>query len=173
MEYLKGGSLVDRLRQQDRFEEREAAFIMKQVFKALAYCHSKGIVHRDMKLENVIFTEDESMKVKIIDFGSACKLEDAKTEGGNRIVTAYYVSPEVIQKSVILDKNDVWSCGVMLFILLCGYPPFRGKTEQEILDKIVKGQYNLEDQAWKNISSRAKMLIKNLLEINPDKRYTI
>ena len=84
------------------------------------YCSEKNIVHRDMKLENIIFTTEDSLQVKIIDLGSAVSLETKQVASLNRIVTAYYVAPEIITKEDNISKCDVWSCGVILFILLSG-----------------------------------------------------
>ena len=108
--------------------------------QALNYCSSKHIVHRDIKLENILFIQEESLELKIIDFGSAALLDSAHNRSlyKTRIVTAYYVSPEIILKKDNIEKCDVWSCGVILYIMLCGSPPFRGKDESEILEKVLK-----------------------------------
>eukprot|EP00347_Sterkiella_histriomuscorum_P021405 403334086 len=172
MEYLRGGSLFDRLKAINRFGEREAAFIMKQLLQALNYCFQKNIVHRDMKLENILFTQEDSLQIKIIDFGSAVFV-DNQTQNLNRIVTAYYVAPEIINKEENIMKCDVWSCGVILFILLSGQAPFRGKDENEILDRVLKAQVNFEENQWKTVSSRAKILIKQMLEINVKNRLNL
>jgi calcium-dependent protein kinase len=92
-----------------------------------------------VKLENILFTQDESLHIKLIDFGSAIHFDkDSKSNNQNRVVTAYYVSPELINKQPNIEKCDVWSSGVILFIMLSGQPPFRGKDEQQILEKVVK-----------------------------------
>ncbi|CDW90598.1 serine threonine protein kinase [Stylonychia lemnae] len=172
MEYLKGGSLFDRLKAINRFGEREAAYVMKQVLQALNYCFQKNIVHRDMKLENILFVQEDTLQIKIIDFGSAVYV-DNQTKNLNRIVTAYYVAPEIINKEEQIMKCDVWSCGVILFILLSGQAPFRGKDEQEILDKVLKNQVNFEENQWKSVSRRAKNLIKQMIETNVVTRLSL
>ena len=173
MEHLKGGNLFERLKTIARFGEREAAYIMKQVFQGLNYCFQKKLVHRDLKLENILFVQEDSLQVKIIDFGSAIFLDQHQSKHTNRIVTAYYVAPEIINKEELIQKCDVWSCGVILFILLSGQAPFRGKDEQEILDKVLKAQVNFDDVYWKHISSRAKFLIKQMLELNVKNRLSL
>lgn len=145
MEYLKGGSVYDRMKAIMRFGERESAYIMKQVLQALNYCCDKKIVHRDLKLENILFVNEDQLQVKILDFGSAINLEMYNPRKTNRIITSYYVAPEIINKDSNILKCDVWSSGVILFILLSGSLPFKGANDQEILDKVVKGTFNFDD----------------------------
>lgn len=145
MEYLKGGSVYDRMKAIMRFGERESAYIMKQVLQALNYCCDKKIVHRDLKLENILFVNEDQLQVKILDFGSAINLELYNPRKTNRIITSYYVAPEIINKDSYILKCDVWSSGVILFIMLSGSLPFKGANDQEILDKVVKGTFNFDD----------------------------
>lgn len=129
MEYLKGGSILDRMAVIGRFGERESALIIKQVFSALNYLQQKKMVHRDLKLENILFTNEESLNLKIVDFGSSVNTESPAAKNSNRIVTSYYVAPEIALKEDYISKCDVFSCGVVLYIILSGYLPFKGNTD--------------------------------------------
>ena len=139
---------------------------------ALNYCHSEGICHRDLKPENFLFADQaEDADLKIIDFGlskiiSSTGLKRMKTRAG----TPYYISPEVLQGSYDISC-DMWSAGCMLYILLCGYPPFYGDDNQEILQMVQKGEFDFDGEEWDEISNDAKDLIKKLIT-KPEKRLT-
>jgi len=122
--------------------EATAAKIMKQILSALTYCHSSNIVHRDLKPENVLLEKnDVDATIKIIDFGTA-DIFDPEHKMTTKSGTPFYIAPEVIKNSYGC-KCDVWSAGVMLYILLCGYPPFSGKSDQEIMTSVLKGKYTM------------------------------
>ena len=129
-----GGELFDRIIAAEYFNEEMAAHIFRQILMALSYCHSEHVVHRDLKPENFLFVDtDDSADLKIIDFGfskilSSGKLQRMKTRAG----FFAYSSPEVLNGSYDISC-DMWSAGCILYILLCGYPPFYGDTNQEIL----------------------------------------
>lgn len=133
----QGGELFDRIIAQEYFSEKQAALIFKQILMALNYCHSMNIVHRDLKPENFLFvTEEDENDLKIIDFGLSkmlCKgkLQRMKTRAG----TPYYISPEVLTGNYDFSC-DMWSAGCILYILLCGYPPFYGDDNNEILANV-------------------------------------
>ncbi len=146
---------------------------------AVAYCHDKGIVHRDLKLENILFaSENPDAPVKIIDFGFSVLLgkndmnkdknkdNDLKKYGFKRmkskVGTLYYISPEII-KGNYDEKCDIWACGVILFILLGGYPPFNGPSDKEVYNIITQIKYDFNQPTWKNVSKYAKELIRNML----------
>ena len=184
MEYCTGGELfqkiMERADQDKAFSEKEAAAIFKQLMNAVSYCHSQGICHRDLKPENIIFAnKNEDSPIKIIDFGLSKIFGELKPlMKGNkieknimsaRVGTAYYMSPEVLQGNYD-NKCDIWSCGVILYILLCGYPPFDGETEHEIFKAIYRKKLSFPEDEWKNISDDAKDLIKHML-CDADKRY--
>lgn len=130
--------MFDHIQKMKSFSEVKAAAFMKQILSALVYLHDRKIVHRDMKPENLLLDESATT-VKIIDFGTS-----AKFSSGNKLTskvgTPYYIAPEVLAKSYD-EKCDVWSCGVILYILLCGYPPFAGSNDRQILDRVKKGQF--------------------------------
>ncbi|CAD8087698.1 unnamed protein product [Paramecium primaurelia] len=170
-EYLRGGELFDRIQKAKSFSEADAVRYMKQVISAVAYCHSNNIVHRDLKPENIIFaSEDQYSTLKVIDFGTSRKF-DKNQNMSKRLGTPYYIAPEVLQKKYN-EKCDVWSCGVILYILLAGYPPFYGRNETEIFDKILKGKIPFHTTEWNKISKEAKNLITNMLCQDVEKRYS-
>lgn len=180
MEECTGGELFDRIISRiesgKMYSEKEAAKIFSQMVSAICYCHSQGICHRDLKPENILFlTKDEDSPIKVIDFGLSRVTTDMKKEGKQvhmttRVGTAYYVSPEVLQ-GYYDEKCDIWSAGVMLYILLSGDPPFNGANDNEIYRCIAKRKFSFPDAEWKNISQEAKDLICHML-CAPDKRYT-
>ena len=183
-ELCTGGELLSKVKKP--LKEKEIAKIFKQIMSAIAYCHEKGIVHRDMKLENILFaTESEDSPIKIIDFGLSVLLGKKETKNENetadlkkygfkrmttKVGTIYYMSPEVI-KGNYDEKCDIWACGVILYTLLSGYPPFNGQTDKDIYNMISKMNFDFEQPVWKNVSKYAKELIKKML--SPAKsRYT-
>lgn len=148
---------------------------MKQVVSSIAYCHAKGIVHRDLKAENVMLKDivDENsneVQIKIIDFGISCKIEPNQTLT-EAFGTPYYIAPEVIKQNYN-EKCDIWSIGVIFYIILCGYPPFRGRTREVLNEKILKGEYSFDEKEWENISNDCKDLIRQMLTMDVDKRIS-
>ena len=147
---------------------------------AVSYCHSQGICHRDLKPENIIFLNKEpDSPIKVIDFGLSKIFGELKPiMKGNkveknimslRVGTAYYMSPEVLQGNYD-NKCDIWACGVILYIMLCGYPPFDGDSEHDILKAISKKKFYFPEEEWKSVSDDAKDLIKHMI-CDADKRY--
>ena len=184
MGYCTGGDLfqkINELAEKDQaFSEKEAVKIFKQLMSAVSYCHSQGICHRDLKPDNIIFVNKEpNSPIKVIDFGLSKIFGELKPiMKGNkieknimslRVGTAYYMSPEVLQGNYD-NKCDIWSCGVILYILLCGYPPFDGDTQNDILKAISKKKYSFPEEEWKSVSDDAKDLIKHML-CDTDKRF--
>lgn len=124
--------------------------------------HKLNYVHRDLKPENIVFeTIGEDLNLKIIDFGTSRKIcNDEKLTV--KMGTPYYIAPEVLNKNYD-QKCDIWSIGVIFYILLCGYPPFNGENDEEILEKIKKGNFRFPEEEWGSISDEAKDLIKLML----------
>ena len=148
-EYLSGGELFDRIVASKSFNERTAANYMQQILSAVAYLHDHGVVHRDLKPENIVFESKEaSANLKIIDFGTSKKINKNERMKA-KVGTAYYIAPEVLQNNYDA-KCDIWSCGVILYVFLCGYPPFNAKTDNEVFRKIF-------DMALKNIRLYLKL----------------
>jgi len=171
MELCQGGELFDRIIEEGHFTEKDAAVLMKQIFSAVHYLHSNCVMHRDLKPENFLFLNKKpTSPLKIIDFGLSCRFnvgDSASTKAG----TPYYVAPQVLQGKY--DKScDDWSCGVIMYVLLCGYPPFYGETDAEVLSKVKAGHYSFSGGEWKRVSEDAKDLIRRLLKINPNDRFT-
>ncbi|MCQ2821664.1 MAG: protein kinase, partial [archaeon] len=172
-EYCKEGELFNEIKNYAPFSEPIAAYFMKQILSAVCYCHSKNVIHRDLKPENILIFKREKNgchQIKIIDFGTAKVFSKDKKE--NLLIgSSYYIAPEVLSCSYT-EKCDLWSCGVIMYILLTGRPPFGGGTDKQILDKIIKGTYDLSKYPWGIISKEAKDLIKKLIEPNQNKRLS-
>jgi calcium-dependent protein kinase len=134
-EFCQGGELFDEIIARGKFNERDAAVIIKQLLSAISYCHSKKVSHRDLKPENILIDNKETLQIKLIDFGTSQRFED---EENMELVlgTAYYIAPEVL-KGHYDEKCDIWSIGVILYILLSGEPPFPGSDDKEILKSVV------------------------------------
>jgi len=166
MELCTGGELFDRIIQKTeegkQFTEKEVAKIFQQMMSAINYCHSNKIVHRDLKPENLLLaSQDENSPIKVIDFGMSRIFND-KQAMFDKVGTAYYISPEVLD-GFYDEKCDIWSAGVILYILLCGYPPFNGNDDDEIFESIKKRKFVYPDAEWAKISGEAKDLINKML----------
>jgi calcium-dependent protein kinase len=171
MELCTGGELFDQLISKGRYTEAEAAKIMHSLLSAVAHLHTLEIAHRDLKPENIMLsTSDEDADIKIIDFGLA-KKHVGEGVGENTVLgSSYYVAPEVLQNSYGLSC-DIWSCGVILFMLLSGKPPFDGNSDMTIYQQILKTNYSTEGPEWSRISDEGKDFVKLLL--NPDHKNRI
>ena len=172
-EYCPEGELFNEIIKKGKFDEGQSSFIMNQLFKGMAYCHGMNIIHRDLKPENIMIAKrekNECLQVKIIDFGTAKIFEKGSKE--NRYVgSSYYMAPEVINRSYN-EKCDIWSCGVILYILLTGRPPFDGDDDKDILKSIKEGIYDTKSYPYPNLSSEAQDLISKCLQYDPRKRLT-
>ena len=169
-ELCTGGELFDKVIEKKRLTEEEASVIMEQVLSAVVFCHTRGIVHRDMKPENIIFAnKDEDSIIKVIDFGTS--VEAKGTRLTEKIGTPYYIAPEIL-KGVYGPKVDVWSCGVILYILLTGVPPMNGRNDREILERVKSGKYSMNKPQFKYISKEAKDLIKKMMTYDPERRVS-
>lgn len=171
-EFCDGGELFKEIAAKAPFSEKVAGHIMYQLLSAVNYCHSNNIIHRDLKPENILITSkiDNLYNIKVIDFGTAKIFEDNKKER-KVIGSSYYIAPEVLSK-YYNEKCDLWSCGVILYILLCGKAPFAGEKDSVIIEKIKKGKFDLSNNLFKDVSSNAKNLLKRLLQMNPRKRLS-
>ncbi|CAI9104374.1 OLC1v1003032C1 [Oldenlandia corymbosa var. corymbosa] len=172
MELCEGGELLDRiLARGGKYSEDEAKVVMAQILDVAAFCHLQGVVHRDLKPENFLYTsKDESSQLKVIDFGlSDFVRPDEKL---NDIVgSAYYVAPEVLHRSYG-SEADVWSIGVIAYILLCGSRPFWARTESGIFRAVLKADPSFDEAPWPSLSVEAKDFVKRLLHKDPRKRMT-
>eukprot|EP01016_Furgasonia_blochmanni_P037415 TRINITY_DN4407_c0_g1_i32.p1 TRINITY_DN4407_c0_g1~~TRINITY_DN4407_c0_g1_i32.p1 ORF type:complete len:571 (-),score=146.77 TRINITY_DN4407_c0_g1_i32:253-1965(-) len=166
---LTGGELFDKITELKSFTEAKAAETMRQILSAIAYCHKNKIVHRDLKPENIIYESQTSNILKIVDWGTSRVYESGRM--ATRFGTPYYIAPEVLKKNYT-EKCDVWSCGIIMYILLCGEPPFNGNSDEEIMKKVEKGVWVFKGDVWNSISEGAKDLIKKMLEVDVKKRCT-
>ena len=171
MQLCTGGELFDRIQRNGRFTERQAALIMKKMLSAVTYLHTRKICHRDIKPENFIFANgDLGSEVKLIDFGLSVKYG-----GGQSLTqvcgTPYYVAPEVLCKSYT-EACDIWSLGVILYILLSGYPPFDGIDQTHILKAVKNANVDFSRPVWNTVSQSAKDLIRKMLNKEVSFRYT-
>ena len=142
---------------------------MKQVLSCINYCHQANIVHRDLKPENILLEQNKEFdQIKIIDFGTSL-VYDANRNLDEKLGTPYYIAPEVLNKNYN-EKCDIWSAGVITYILLSGSPPFNGQSDQDIMKKVREGTFSFEDRIWQTISENAKSFIRSLLTYNPAER---
>jgi len=174
MELCDGGELFDRLLDAGHFSEPQAAFLMQQALRCVYYMHAHGICHRDLKMENFLFSNEDRVErnvLKVADFGLACNLQTEDQQMTTKCGAPYYVAPQVLAGRY--DKScDVWTLGVIMYTLLCGYPPFFGESDAEVLAKVRVGVYTFNAADWKHVSEDAKNLIRGMLKINPADRYS-
>ncbi|KAM3378425.1 calcium and calcium/calmodulin-dependent serine/threonine-protein kinase [Capsicum galapagoense] len=173
LELCSGGELFDRIVGQARYyNEAGAAAVVRQIAKGLEALHGANIVHRDLKPENCLFlNKDENSPLKIMDFGLS-SFEDFANPVVGLFGSIDYVSPEALSREKITTKTDIWSLGVILYILLSGYPPFFAPSNRQKQQMILNGQFSFDEKTWKNISSSAKQLISSLLKVDPNMRPT-
>ena len=169
---MKGGELFDRIVSKSFYNEKEARDVCTILFEAIGYCHSKSVAHRDLKPENLLLqSEDNDSAIKIADFGFAKRVltpNSLTTQCG----TPGYVAPEILEGVAYDTKSDMWSLGVIIYILLGGYPPFIEQNQRELFRKIRKGQYEFHEEYWGGVSKDAKDLISSLLTVDPAKRIS-
>ncbi|XP_062243874.1 serine/threonine-protein kinase DCLK2 isoform X5 [Platichthys flesus] len=173
MELVKGGDLFDAITSSTKYTERDGSIMIYNLAGALKYLHSMNIVHRDIKPENLLVFEypDGTKSLKLGDFGLATVVEGPlNTVCG----TPTYVAPEIISESGYGLKVDIWAAGVITYILLCGFPPFRSESnlQEELFDQILQGRLDFPSPYWDNITDSAKELIGKMLQVNVEARYT-
>ncbi|EFN53943.1 hypothetical protein CHLNCDRAFT_8755, partial [Chlorella variabilis] len=182
MDLLRGGELLDALINKGHYSEADARTIFQQLIRGVQHLHSRGIVHRDIKLDNLLLARPGDItSLKIADFGFAKKHPRAADELSvmkTMLGTPEYMAPEVILAHPDLGSAaygpavDLWSCGVVLYMLLSGVPPFFHASEVQLLRRIVKGQYDFEGPEWRHVSRQARHLVSRLLVVDPAKRLT-
>ncbi|XP_070143702.1 calcium/calmodulin-dependent protein kinase type 1 isoform X2 [Drosophila kikkawai] len=171
MELVTGGELFDRIVEKGSYTEKDASHLIRQILEAVDYMHEQGVVHRDLKPENLLYysAEDDS-KIMISDFGLS-KMEDSGIMA-TACGTPGYVAPEVLAQKPYGKAVDVWSIGVISYILLCGYPPFYDENDANLFAQILKGEFEFDSPYWDEISESAKHFIRNLMCVTVEKRYT-
>ncbi|XP_015435981.1 PREDICTED: calcium/calmodulin-dependent protein kinase type 1 isoform X1 [Dufourea novaeangliae] len=171
MELVTGGELFDRIVEKGSYTEKDASGLIRQILEAVDYMHEQGVVHRDLKPENLLYySPHEDSKIMISDFGLS-KMEDSgimETACG----TPGYVAPEVLAQKPYGKAVDVWSIGVISYILLCGYPPFYDENDAVLFAQILKGEFEFDSPFWDDISDSAKDFIHKLICVNVEERYT-
>lgn len=176
-ELMRGGELLDKILRQKFFSEREARAVMEKVTMVVKYLHQNGVVHRDLKPSNILYADDSGNPdtIRICDFGFAKQLRADNGMLMTPCYTANYVAPEVLKKQGYDAACDVWSLGVLLYTMLAGQTPFASgpsDTPDEILKRIGKGQYDINSGNWGSVSSAAKDLVKQMLDVEPARRIT-
>ncbi|XP_038705683.1 calcium-dependent protein kinase 26-like isoform X2 [Tripterygium wilfordii] len=171
MELCAGGELFDRIIQRGHYSERKAAELTKIIVGVVEACHSLGVMHRDLKPENfLLVNKDDDFSLKAIDFGLSVFLKPGQVFT-DVVGSPYYVAPEVLLKHYG-PEADVWTAGVILYILLSGVPPFWAETQQGIFDAVLKGHIDFDSDPWPLISDSAKDLIRKMLCSQPSRRLT-
>jgi len=172
MELVTGGELFFKIVERGSYSEKDAANIVNQIINGVKYLHSLGIAHRDLKPENLLCSGEDNMTIKIADFGLSKIFA-----GGAQLITSCgtpdYAAPEVLTGEQSYEKSvDLWSVGVITYVLLCGYPPFYATTQPALFEKIIKANYSFPEPEWAYVSDTAKDFIRNLLVLDPKKRMT-
>ena len=170
-ELCTGGELFQEIIDRGPFNENYSAYVMFQILSAINYCHNMHIVHRDLKPENILITERDKNnypRIKICDFGTSKMFEKGAVQR-KLVGSSYYIAPEVLKKHYD-EKCDIWSCGVILYILLSGRPPFGGDDDKQIMDRVSTGKYDLQSSPFNKISKSCIDLIQKLLIMDPKKR---
>ena len=175
LELCSGGELYKEIVQKGPFDEGYTSYVMYQIFSAINYCHKMNIIHRDLNPENILIVDKNDLKyprIKICDFGTS-KIFDKGLMQKKVVGSLYYIAPEVLKKKYN-EKCDIWSCGVIMYILLSQRLPFNSDSEdeQELLNKILLGKFDLETSPFDKISKNAKDLITRLLTVDPQKRLS-
>ena len=173
IEYCDGGDLYKEIITYGPFTESYSAYVLYQILSGVNFCHKMQILHRDLKPENILITgrnDERYPHIKICDFG-ASKIFEKGIFNKRRIGSSYYIAPEVLRKHYN-EKCDLWSCGVILYIMLAGKPPFSGKNDGEILRNVLKGEYDIDSIEFTNISHNAIDLIQKLLTLSPNLRIS-
>jgi calcium-dependent protein kinase len=172
-EYCSGGELFQQIVENAPFNEDVSAYLMYQILSSVSYCHKMNIIHRQLKPENILIERKEKngyLRIKLIDFGTAKIFGKNKVQ--KRVIgSSYYIAPEVLSHNYN-EKCDLWSCGVIMYILLTGRPPFGGDTNEEIMIRIKVGKYDMSSSPWNRISKEAKNLVTSLMQKSVPDRLT-
>ncbi|GLT95127.1 hypothetical protein SLE2022_128280 [Rubroshorea leprosula] len=169
LELCQSVTLYDQIMRHAQLPELKAASYLKQLMLAIAHCHHFGVVHRDIKPDNVLF--DFPGKVKLADFGSATWVGEVGSVSG-LVGTPYYVAPEVVRGGEYNEKVDVWSAGVVLYVMLAGVPPFYGETAAEIFEAILRGNLRFPPRIFRSVSTEAKDLLRKMICRDVSKRLS-
>jgi len=173
IELCTGGHLLERLGERQSYCEAEAAKIVKQLASACKHMHEHGVVHRDLKPENILYQDAESDIIKVTDFGLSAHVSNAWEETlMTPCGTPAYVAPEVIKRKGYHAQCDLWSVGVILYLLVSGYPPFYGSNLKKLLRRVSKAEFDYKPAPFKHVTDEAKDVIDHLLVLDTTKRWT-
>uniref|UniRef100_A0A8C4SPU2 calcium/calmodulin-dependent protein kinase n=1 Tax=Erpetoichthys calabaricus TaxID=27687 RepID=A0A8C4SPU2_ERPCA len=170
---VTGGELFEDIVAREYYSEADASHCIQQILEAVLHCHQMGVVHRDLKPENLLLaSKSKGAAVKLADFGLAIEVEGEQQAWFGFAGTPGYLSPEVLRKDPYGKPVDLWACGVILYILLVGYPPFWDEDQHRLYQQIKAGAYDFPSPEWDTVTPEAKDLINKMLTINPAKRIT-
>ncbi|XP_043953063.1 calcium/calmodulin-dependent protein kinase type II delta 1 chain isoform X3 [Gambusia affinis] len=170
---VTGGELFEDIVAREYYSEADASHCIQQILEAVLHCHQMGVVHRDLKPENLLLASKlKGAAVKLADFGLAIEVQGDQQAWFGFAGTPGYLSPEVLRKDPYGKPVDMWACGVILYILLVGYPPFWDEDQHKLYQQIKAGAYDFPSPEWDTVTAEAKDLINKMLTINPAKRVT-
>ncbi|XP_046845431.1 calcium/calmodulin-dependent protein kinase type II subunit alpha-like isoform X1 [Xenia sp. Carnegie-2017] len=170
---VTGGELFEDIVAREYYSEADASHCIQQILESVQHCHNLGVVHRDLKPENLLLeSKEKNAIVKLADFGLAIEVDTNKFGWYGFAGTPGYLSPEVLKKDNYGTAVDVWACGVILYILLVGYPPFWDEDQHKLYNQIKSGVYDYPSPEWDTVTTEAKTLIDKMLTVNPEKRIT-
>ncbi|XP_061528488.1 calcium/calmodulin-dependent protein kinase (CaM kinase) II beta 1 isoform X7 [Phycodurus eques] len=170
---VTGGELFEDIVAREYYSEADASHCIQQILEAVLHCHQMGVVHRDLKPENLLLASKcKNAAVKLADFGLAIEVQGDQQAWFGFAGTPGYLSPEVLRKEAYGKPVDIWACGVILYILLVGYPPFWDEDQHKLYQQIKAGAYDFPSPEWDTVTPEAKNLINQMLTINPAKRIT-
>jgi len=172
MELMSGGDLFDRIGKRKTYTEDDARNLCRKMLESVRYCHENSVAHCDMKPKNLLLmSDDNDVQMKLGDFGFATRVYSPSSLT-KQCGTPFFVAPEVLMRSPYDQQSDMWSCGVIIFLLLGGDLPFMGRSQKELFRNIVMGQYEFQEDGWAHVSDEAKELVKELLVTDPTQRLT-
>jgi len=172
LEFIPGGELFDQIVERGSYSESDAAALIRQILEGIDYMHKHGVVHRDLKPENLLCsnTSAQPSNIKIADFGLSKDVETGNLQ--TSCGTPSYVAPEVLMGGNYDSEVDIWSIGVITYVLLCGFTPFYGDNQRQLFERILHAQFDFPSPEWDDISPAAKDFVKKMLVVNPAQRLT-
>jgi len=174
LEYIDGGELFDRIVAKTYYNEKEARDLVSLLLRTVEHCHDKNIVHRDLKPENLLLvSKAQDSDIKLADFGFAARVKPGEESLTTACGTPGYVAPEILNKAPHGKPADMWSIGVIMYILMGGYPPFHDENKKKLYALIKNADYEFHADYWGNVSDEAKDLISKLLTLDTKKRFTV
>ncbi|KAL7534676.1 hypothetical protein ACHAXR_006030 [Thalassiosira sp. AJA248-18] len=172
MELMSGGDLFDRIGKLKSYNENDARDLCRKMLESVRYCHENSVAHCDMKPKNLLLvSEEDDVQMKLADFGFATRVYEPRSLT-KQCGTPFFVAPEVLLRSNYDQQSDMWSCGVIMFLLLGGDLPFMGRSQRDLFRNIVMGKYEFQEEGWAHVSEEAKDLVKKLLVTDPSIRLS-